>query len=114
MAFMGAYIEPFSGYMVELDGNTEFLAEDECPFCGSDFEGEDECPNCGAEVVDKFDGFAGGLSAPGYMDQTEPVYGETKAEVAQELLDMYFDQEDMDDEELADMEWLEGVAAGNE
>jgi len=122
MAFMSAYIEPVSGFWVMTDdGFTELYRDDEeiCPNCGENWsvsmDGE-QCSNCGAEVEDEFEGFVGGLSASGYMDQSDPVYGETKAEVAQEMLDMYFDQpeDEMDEDELADMEWLEGIAAGNE
>lgn len=56
----------------------------------------------------------GQLSASGYMDQTDYVLGDTQAEVAQQLLDMYFDGEDeyMDDEERADREWLESIVEG--
>ena len=56
----------------------------------------------------------GQLSASGYMDQTDYVLGDTQAEVAQQLLDMYFDGEDeyMDDEERADREWLESIVDG--
>ena len=53
----------------------------------------------------------GQLSAPGYMDQTDYVLGDTQADVAQQLLDMYFDGEDeyMDDDERADRDWLESI-----
>jgi hypothetical protein len=63
------------------------------------------------EIVYKF---WGQLSASGYMDQTDYVLGDTQAEVAQQLLDMYFDGEDeyMDDEERADREWLESIVEG--
>jgi len=122
MAFMQAYIESVDGYMVMDEfGDMEFQYryEDICPLCGtSGLSGEvgDRCSNCGAEIVEEFKGFAGGLSAPGYMDQTDPIYGETMAEVAEQLLYMYFDEpeEDMDEDELADLEWLEGIAAGSE
>ena len=60
------------------------------------------------EIVHKF---WGQLSASGYMDQTDYVLGDTQAEVAQQLLDMYFDGEDeyMDDEQRADRDWLESI-----
>ena len=63
------------------------------------------------EIVHKF---WGQLSASGYMDMTDYVLGDTQAEVAQQLLDMYFDGEDeyMDDEERADREWLESIVEG--
>ena len=63
------------------------------------------------EIVHKF---WGQLSASGYMDQTDYFLGDTQAEVAQQLLDMYFDGEDeyMDDEERADREWLESIVEG--
>jgi hypothetical protein len=56
----------------------------------------------------------GYLSAPGYMDQTDKVLGETYAEVALQLLDLYFDRdpEYMDEDEKGDRAWLEKIAAG--
>ncbi len=63
------------------------------------------------EVVYKF---WGQLSASGYMDQTDYCLGDSQADVAQQLLDMYFDGEDeyMDDAEKEDRAWLESVVAG--
>ncbi len=60
--------------------------------------------------------FWGNLSAPGYMDQTDYVLGDTQEDVAQQLLDMYFDGDDeyMDDEQRADREWLEVIIKGGE
>ena len=60
------------------------------------------------EIVFKYWGL---LSAPGYMDQTDYVLGDTPGDVAQQLLDMYFDGEDeyMDDDERADRDWLESI-----
>ena len=57
----------------------------------------------------------GYLSASGYLDQTSKEIGESLAEVAQQLLDLYFDDRDpeyLDDDEKADREWLEKIAAG--
>ena len=53
-------------------------------------------------------GFRGWLAAPGYLDRTSAVIADSVAEVARELLDLYFDQEleYMDDDELEDAEWL--------
>ena len=53
-------------------------------------------------------GFRGYLAAPGYLDRTSAVIADSVAEVARELLDLYFDQEleYMDDDELEDAEWL--------
>lgn len=56
----------------------------------------------------------GYLSASGYMDQTSKEIGETYAEVAQQLLDLYFDSEYLDADELADRDWLEKIAAGED
>lgn len=60
------------------------------------------------EVVYKF---WGQLSASGYMDQTDYCLGDSRAEVAQQLLDMYFDGEDeyMDEDEKEDRAWLESI-----
>jgi hypothetical protein len=53
-------------------------------------------------------GFRGWLAAPGYLDRTSVVVADSVAEVARELLDLYFDRslEYMDDDELEDAEWL--------
>lgn len=78
---------------------------------------DDDVANGVAYVFDRFPKMGefkiifkywGQLTAPGYMDQTDYVLGDTQAEVAQQLLDMYFDGEDeyMDDEERADRDWL--------
>ena len=66
--------------------------------------------------MDKFEivyMFWGQLSAPGYMDQTDYVLGDSRGDVAQQLLDMYFDgdEEYMDSDEKQDKEWLEDIAA---
>jgi hypothetical protein len=55
--------------------------------------------------------YYGQLEAPGYMDQTDYVFGDSQAEVAQQLLDMYYDGEVeyMDEGEKADMEFLQGI-----
>lgn len=60
------------------------------------------------EVVYKF---WGQLSASGYMDQTDYVFGDSQADVAQQLLDMYFDGEEeyMDEDEKEDRAWLESI-----
>lgn len=60
------------------------------------------------EVVRKF---WGQLSASGYMDQTDYCLGDSQAEVAQQLLDMYFDGEEeyMDEDEKEDRAWLESI-----
>lgn len=57
--------------------------------------------------------FWGQLSAPGYMDQTDYVLGDSRGDVAQQLLDMYFDEDEeyMDEDEKDDKEWLEDIAA---
>lgn len=64
------------------------------------------------EIVEKFWGV---LSAPGYMDRSDYCLGDTQAEVAEQMLDLFFDGpvEDMDDDELDDfsmlMEMIQGV-----
>jgi hypothetical protein len=56
----------------------------------------------------------GYLSAAGYMDQTSKELGESYADVAQQLIDIYFsgETEYMDDGEKEDLAWLEQIAAG--
>ena len=59
------------------------------------------------EIVEKY---WGNLSAPGYMDQTDYVLGDTRADVAAELLFMHFDGDyDLDEEEIADVAFLESL-----
>lgn len=57
------------------------------------------------EIVEKFWGV---MSAPGYMDRTDYILGDSQADVAQQMLDMYFDGdiEDMDDDERDDVSML--------
>jgi hypothetical protein len=59
------------------------------------------------EIVEKY---WGNLSVPGYMDQTDYVLGDTRAEVAAELLNMHFDGDyDLDEEEVVDVAFLESL-----
>ena len=73
-----------------------------------------------AEKIDEFTVteplYWGYLSASGYLDQTSKEIGESYAEVAQQLLDLYFsgEIEYMDDDEKEDLEWLEKIAAGED
>ena len=73
-----------------------------------------------AEKIDEFTVtepmYWGYLSASGYLDQTDKEIGESYAEVAQQLLDLYFsgEIEYMDDDEKEDLEWLEKIAAGED
>ena len=55
--------------------------------------------------------YCGRLQASGYMDQTSSFFGDTQADVAQQLLDTFFDWpvEDMDEDEIADRAWLESI-----
>lgn len=58
----------------------------------------------------------GYLSASGYLDQTSKEIGESYAEVAQQLLDLYFDfdMDYWDQDQKDDCEWLEKIAAGED
>ena len=57
------------------------------------------------EIVEKFWGV---MSAAGYMDRSDYILGDTQAEVAEQMLSMFFDGEveDMDDDELDDVSML--------
>lgn len=61
--------------------------------------------NC-FEIVEKFHGC---LSAAGYLDQSSLFLGDTQAEVAQQLLDAFYDGEEqyMSDDEKEERAWLE-------
>ena len=90
-----------------------------------DVQEDDELQDCLEQIDEELDittfevveQYWGNLSAPGYLDQTSYILGNTQAEVAQQLLDMYFDYdpEDMDADERDDMEWLQKLIsdAGN-
>lgn len=58
----------------------------------------------------------GYLSASGYLDQTSKELGESYAEVAQQLIDLYFDDdpEYWEDDQKDDCAWLEKIAAGED
>ncbi len=55
--------------------------------------------------------FHGLLEAPGYLDQTDYYFGDSRAEVAEYLISAFFDgdKEYMDKDELEDLEWLESI-----
>jgi hypothetical protein len=71
----------------------------------------DVCKELGVtefEIVSKYWGY---LSAPGYLDRSDYILGDSIQDVAKQLLDMYFDgdPEYMDEAEKEDMAWLESV-----
>jgi hypothetical protein len=45
------------------------------------------------------------------MDQTDYYFGDSRAEVAEQLIDLFFseDKKCMDDDELEDLAWLESI-----
>ena len=61
--------------------------------------------NC-FEIVEKFHGC---LSASGYLDQSSIFLGDTQADVAQQLLDAFYDGEEqyMSEDEKQERAWLE-------
>ncbi len=61
--------------------------------------------NC-FEIVEKFHGC---LSASGYLDQSSIFLGDTQADVAQQLLDAFYDGEEqyMREDEKQERAWLE-------
>ncbi len=58
--------------------------------------------------------YYGQLSASGYLDQTDYYFGDSQAEVAEQLISAFFDgdREYMDEDELEDLKWLESIADG--
>jgi ABC-type Fe3+ transport system permease subunit len=62
-------------------------------------------------IVDVIYAFHGLLEAPGYMDQTDYFFGDSRAEVAEDLIAAFFDgeKEYMDEDELEDLAWLESI-----
>lgn len=85
-----------------------------------DFESEDEeLMDCVEQIrrelkIDYFDvteEYWGNLSAPGYLDQTSYYLGDSMADVAQQLLDMFFDGESeyFDSDQKEDVRMLEGI-----
>ena len=65
------------------------------------------------DTVTRMFGYGAQLSAPGYMDQTGWSVYSTEAEAAGELISMFYDQaeEDMTEDEKAELEELEAIAA---
>lgn len=131
MAFMTARVSDTQDYFL--------ISEDleECIFCkyngidlpvgtytdDMDPPDDEELAEAIAEVFKEFPNISqfeivyqywGQLSASGYMDQTDYFLGDTQAEVAQQLLDMYFDGDDeyMDNGQRADRDWLESIVEG--
>lgn len=131
MAFMTARVSDTKDYFLTSEDLEEYVF---CKYNGIDLPvgtydddmdppDDEELAEAIAEVFKEFPNISqfeivhqywGQLSASGYMDQTDYVLGDTQAEVAQQLLDMYFDGEDeyMDDDERADREWLESIVEG--
>lgn len=131
MAFMTARVSDTKDYFLTSEDLEEYVF---CKYNGIDLPvgtytddmdppDDEELAEAIAEVFKEFPNISqfeivhkywGQLSASGYMDRTDYVLGDTQAEVAQQLLDMYFYgyDEDMDDEERADREWLESIVEG--
>lgn len=95
MTFMQTFIFKGSGILVSHnDGSTTFLPEDVvglspsaralAPYVEGDLDLED-----GKPIIEVFDGYYGRLSAPGYMDCADWVWGNTEAEVRVTLDDLY-------------------------
>lgn len=128
MAFMSAFIGIDKDYFMVSDDLEEAVF---CKHNGihlpeghydedDDFEYQDEdVTECIQGVfkdynVSSFDiiyKYYGQLEAPGYMDQTDFCFGDSLAEVAQHLLDLYYDGEVeyMDEDEKEDMEFLQSI-----
>ncbi len=128
MAFMSATLSDFREYFLISDDLEDAVF---CRYNGinlpvgvydeDDVRPEDE--NAAYEITNVFNLFPsvhqfevvykfwGQLSASGYMDQTDYCLGDSQADVAQQLLDMYFDvdEEDMDEDEKEDRAWLESI-----
>ena len=131
MAFMTAIVSDVQEYFLISDDldNAVF-----CKYNGvnlpsgtydddMDLPDDEELAEAIAEVFKEFPNISqfeivyqywGQLSASGYMDQTDYFLGDTQAEVAQQLLDMYFDGDDeyMDNGQRADRDWLESIVEG--
>lgn len=132
MAFMRAYIEPVSGWDIDTNLGGQFVSDDTvCPN-QSDIDSAlaemDETGNSAALLAlfrdglepgtrevfsaEWREGWESGVSAPGYMDQSECGVFDSKAEAAAECISMFYDQPlvDMDEGELEDLRWLAELA----
>lgn len=122
MAFMRAEISEYKGLFIISDSLEEAIPLDrrgglkEGVYSRPDEEDEDAdvCSICEEFDIDDFEvvnKYSGCLFAPGYLDQTSLYLGDTRADVAQDLLDAFFDGpiEYMDEDERADMEWLNSI-----
>lgn len=127
MAFMRAAVSDTKDYFLISEDLEESVF---CKWNGIDLPvgeyREDDDPLEDEEMQEQVDGvfkeysikqfeiiyaFHGLLEAPGYMDQTDYFFGDSRAEVAEDLIAAFFDgeKEYMDEDELEDLAWLESI-----
>ncbi len=127
MAFMRAAVSDTKDYFLISEDLEESVF---CKWNGIDLPvgeyREDDDPLEDEEMQEQVDGvfkeysikqfeiiyaFHGLLEAPGYMDQTDYFFGDSRAEVAEYLISAFFDgdKEYMDKDELEDLAWLESI-----
>lgn len=127
MAFMRAAVSDTKDYFLISEDLEESVF---CKWNGIDLPvgeyREDDDPLEDEEMQEQVDGvfkeysisqfeiiykYCGQLSAPGYMDQTDYCFGDSRAEVAEDLIAVFFDgeKECMDEDELEDLAWLESI-----
>ena len=134
MAFMQPVInknrEYFVTYESNMDEGPEFLAESNCPRLPPGTYSRDELLSYRSKFghdttqqiidflrekdIDDFEilyQFWGWMSAPGYMDRSDVFLGESYSEVAEQLLEMFYDgdPEYYDDDQKEEIEWLQGL-----
>ncbi|NCC40908.1 MAG: hypothetical protein EOM21_15965 [Gammaproteobacteria bacterium] len=123
-------------YESGMDQGPEFLSESDCPRLRPGIYTRDELLSYRSKLghdatqglIDFFrkhrdvdeveiqESYWGWLSAPGYLDRSDVVLGDSRADVAQQLLDMFYDgdPEYMTDDEKAEAEWLQGIVDAEE
>ena len=118
------------------DEGPEFLGESDCPLLEPGIYARDELLSyrstlgCDAtqglieffrrhedvDEVEIVESFWGWMTAPGYMDRSNIILGDSHADVAQRLLDLFYDgdTEYMSSEECEEAEWLQGIVDADE
>jgi hypothetical protein len=134
MAFMQPVIHKDKNYFVTYESNMdqgpEFLSESSCPRLPPGIYTRDELlsyrnqfgRDTTREMIEFFrekdiDDFEilyqywGWMSAPGYMDRSDVFLGESYAEIADQLLEMFYDgdPEYLDDSQKEEIEWLQSL-----
>lgn len=107
-AFMKPEVFHSKGIEVDTSSGTQFIPSDVVEYTGPDTEEAEEIGKQFAQIKDylevhkpdqvfsihHIEGWFGRLSAPGYLDATDYIFGDSEEEVEQELKNLYGDEEE--------------------